>query len=134
MVEALLRTKALDHHASRPVDVTEQEVPEVLLRLEEGRTLRGVVVNTRGQPRGGRHPGRDSPGGRAPLRDREPDPDVDRYDSYDEERPEGVLTDEEGRFTLRHLSAPRYVLTASLMGHRFDAARSREAPWRTRSP
>ncbi|RKH08896.1 carboxypeptidase regulatory-like domain-containing protein [Corallococcus sp. CA053C] len=125
VVEALLRTRALDQHASRPVDVTEQEAQEVSLRLEEGRTLRGRVVNTRGQPLAGVAVRAAVPPGDAPrYRDREPDPDVDRYDSYDEERPEGVLTDEEGRFTLRHLSAPRYVLTASLAGHRFDAARS----------
>ncbi|RKH63545.1 carboxypeptidase-like regulatory domain-containing protein [Corallococcus llansteffanensis] len=126
VVEALLRSRALDQHASRPLDVTEEEVPEVSLRLEEGRTLRGLVVNTRGQPLAGVAVRAAVPQGDAPrYRDREPDPDVDRYDSYDEERPEGVLTDAEGRFTLRHLSAPRYVLTASLGGHEFDAARSR---------
>ena len=125
VVEALLRTRAVDQHASRPVDVTEEEVPEVSLRLEEGKTLRGRVVNTRGQPLARVAVRASVPQGGAPrYREREPDPDVDRYDSYDEEAPEGVLTDEEGRFTLRHLSAPRYVLTASLTGHQFDAARS----------
>ena len=125
VVEALLRTRAVDQHASRPVDVTQEEVPEVSLRLEEGRTLRGRVVNTRGQPLARVAVRASVPQGHAPrYREQEPDPDVDRYDSYDEEAPEGVLTDEEGRFTLRHLSAPRYVLTAGLTGHQFEATRS----------
>ncbi|MCY1043825.1 carboxypeptidase-like regulatory domain-containing protein [Corallococcus sp. bb12-1] len=122
VVEAVNPTRDVDQRTSRPLDIMEGVNPEVALRMEEGRTLRGVVVDTRGQPLAG-----------AAIRARVPDGDTPHYrartgDDYDLEgletdEPRGVLTDDEGRFTLRHLSGPRHELWVELEDHRVEPSR-----------
>ncbi|WP_223643081.1 carboxypeptidase-like regulatory domain-containing protein [Corallococcus sp. EGB] len=117
VVEARVAKQAVDVHASQPLEIATGEAPSVTLRLEEGRTLKGVVVNLRGLPLAG-----------VSIRAQLLDADRPRYrgDLPDLRRaPEGVRTDAEGRFTLRQLSADRYVLTASLEEHVIDTSLSK---------
>ena len=117
VAEASLQTQSLEQYVSQSLDVADSEALEVTLRMEEGRPLRGLVVDTRGQPLPG-----------VSVRVYLPPGDVPRYrtgfGSCGMGGPEGVLTDAEGRFTLRHLSAPRYALTARREAYRFEASRS----------
>ncbi|MCY1030952.1 carboxypeptidase regulatory-like domain-containing protein [Corallococcus sp. BB11-1] len=122
VVEAVNPTRDVDQRASRPLDIEEGVNLEVALRMEEGRTLRGTVVDTRGQPLA-----------RAAVRARVPDGDTPHYrahtdDDYDVDglgtnEAKGVLTDDEGRFTLRHLSGPRHELWVDLEDHRVEPSR-----------
>ncbi|RKH08895.1 hypothetical protein D7V97_18165 [Corallococcus sp. CA053C] len=117
VVEAWLQTRTVEQFVSQALKVTDGEPLEVSLRMEEGRTLRGLVVDTRGQPLPG-----------ASVQFELPPGDVPRYRLHSGgctvTEPVGVLTDAEGRFTLRHLSAPRYALAARLEAYRFEASRS----------
>ncbi|MCY1043826.1 hypothetical protein OV208_21075 [Corallococcus sp. bb12-1] len=124
VVEAVKMTRDVDQRASRALDIVEGENPEVTLRMEEGRTLRGIVVDTRGQPLAG-----------AAIRAQVPDGDTPHYranttddyayalDGLETNDPKGVLTDDEGRFTLRHLSERRYELSVRLADHRVEPSR-----------
>ncbi|RKH40572.1 carboxypeptidase-like regulatory domain-containing protein [Corallococcus sicarius] len=117
VVEASLQAQSLEQDVSQALEITDSGDVEVSLRMEEGRSLRGVVVDARGQPLPGVAIG-------ASL----PYMDVPRYRARSancgDGRPDGVLTDAEGRFTLRHLSAPRYSLTAWREEYTFDLSRS----------
>ncbi|WP_338273972.1 carboxypeptidase regulatory-like domain-containing protein [Corallococcus caeni] len=109
VAEARVPGRAADVHASQPLDVQTGEAPSVTLRLEEGRTLRGIVVSLQGRPLPG-----------VALRAEVLEADRPRYRgelSRPGLAPEGVRTDAEGRFTLRALSAARQVLTARLPEH-----------------
>ncbi|AFE04122.1 hypothetical protein COCOR_01519 [Corallococcus coralloides DSM 2259] len=115
VAEATLARQAVDVHASQPLEVQTGEAPPVTLRLEEGRTLQGTVVNPQGRPLPG-----------VSVRAELLDADRPRYRSAQSTGriPEGVRTDAEGRFTLRSLSAARYTLGATLAEHRIDGALS----------
>ncbi|TSC33981.1 collagen binding domain-containing protein [Corallococcus sp. Z5C101001] len=116
VAEATVPGRALDPSVTQPLDVTDKGLSAITLRLREGRTLRGVVVNAQGLPLRG-------VGIRADI----PDGDQPHYIAATPRMglpPEGVLTDAEGRFTLRQLSAPRYMLTVKLQGHVLDASGS----------
>ncbi|WP_158627461.1 carboxypeptidase-like regulatory domain-containing protein [Corallococcus sp. AB038B] len=118
MVEALAPGRAVDVHASQSLEVLPGEAPSVTLRMEEGRTLRGVVMTSQGRPLSGVHI-------RAKVLDA--DRPLYRRDEHGfrvERRTEGVHTDAEGHFLLRSLSASRYELTASLQEHFLDAQSS----------
>ncbi|MBN8469208.1 carboxypeptidase regulatory-like domain-containing protein [Corallococcus exiguus] len=120
VVEALAPGKAVDVHASQPLEVQPGEAPSVTLRMEEGRTLRGVVVTSQGRPLPGVHIRATVLDADRPLyRDR-----GERFRSRTERRAEGVSTDAEGRFLLRSLSASRYELTVTLLEHDLDAQAS----------
>ncbi|WP_158625796.1 carboxypeptidase regulatory-like domain-containing protein [Corallococcus carmarthensis] len=117
VAEARVAGRAVDVHASQPLEVQAGEAPSVTLRLEEGRVLRGIVVSPQGLPLPG-----------VAVRAEVLDADRPRYlgePSRTGVFPEGVRTDAEGRFTLRALSAARHVLTAKLPEHVIDAASSR---------
>lgn len=116
VVEAAVSKQAVDVHASQPLEVQAGAAPSVTLRLEEGRTLRGTVVNPQGLPLSG-----------VSVRADLLDADRPRYRGGSSRMglpPEGVRTDAEGHFTLRSLSAARYTLTATLADHRIDASLS----------
>ncbi|RKI03011.1 carboxypeptidase regulatory-like domain-containing protein [Corallococcus sp. AB030] len=120
VAEALAPGRAVDVHASQSLEVLPGEAPSVTLRMEEGRTLRGVAVTSQGRPLPGVH-----------LRAKVLDADRplyrysgEGYRTRAERRAEGVHTDTEGHFLLRSLSASRYELTASLQDHYLDARAS----------
>lgn len=116
VAEAVVPGRALDPSVTQPLDVTDKGLSAITLRLREGRTLRGVVVNAQGLPLRG-----------VGIRADVPDGDQPHYIAATTRTglpPEGVLTDAEGRFTLRQLSAPRYLLTVTLQGHVLDASGS----------
>ncbi|NOK35610.1 carboxypeptidase regulatory-like domain-containing protein [Corallococcus exercitus] len=118
VVEARLQTPGVEHAESQAVDLEERAQARVALRFEEGRTLEGRTVDTEGQP---------VPGVRVhaclPLEDIPPW----RTDGPDcRSRGEGgVLSGADGRFVLKHLTAPSHQLVAWKEGHDFAPARSR---------
>ncbi|RKH42798.1 hypothetical protein D7Y23_30580 [Corallococcus sp. AB050B] len=116
VAEARVKRQAVEVHASQPLEVQTGEAPSVTLQLEEGRTLRGTVVNPQGLPLPG-------VGVYAVLLDADR-PRYRRAPSMTDASPERVHTDAEGHFTLRSLSAARYLLSARLEDHRVDAALS----------
>ncbi|RKH72552.1 carboxypeptidase regulatory-like domain-containing protein [Corallococcus aberystwythensis] len=116
VAEAVVATRAVDLHASQPLEVRAGEAPSVTLQLEEGRTLRGVVVSPQGLP---------VPG--VSVRAEVLEADRPRYrGEFADERvpPGGVRTDAEGRFTLRALGPVRHALSAKLPEHVLDASAS----------
>ncbi|RYZ39430.1 MAG: carboxypeptidase regulatory-like domain-containing protein [Myxococcaceae bacterium] len=123
VLEAVSPIRDVDQRVSRPLDIVEGVNPEVALRMEEGRTLRGIVVDTRGQPLAGVPVRAHVPDGDTPYYRAQVHEDDDAMDDYGPTPPEGVLTDDEGRFTLRHLSEPRYELSVNLNDHRVEPSR-----------
>ncbi|RKI04722.1 hypothetical protein D7Y04_07415 [Corallococcus sp. AB038B] len=116
VAEATVKERAVDVHASQPLEVQAGAAATATLRLEEGRTLRGVVVSPKGLPLSG-----------VAVRADLLDADRPRYrggPSSMSVPPDGVRTDAEGRFTLRSLSAARYVLSARHPGYVIDTALS----------
>ncbi|MBN8469209.1 carboxypeptidase regulatory-like domain-containing protein [Corallococcus exiguus] len=116
VAEATVRERAVDVQAAQPLEVQEGAPTSATLRLEEGRTLRGVVVSPQGLPLSG-------VAVRAELLDAER-PRYRGEPSSISVFPDGVRTDAEGRFTLRSLSAARYVLSARHPGHVLDTSLS----------
>ncbi|GMU01038.1 hypothetical protein KH5H1_51580 [Corallococcus caeni] len=118
VVEARLQTPGIEHTVSQAVDLEERTQARVSLRFEEGRTIQGRTVDTEGQP---------MPGARVhacltledipPWRTGGPD-----CRSHGER---GVVSGADGRFVLKHLTAPSHQLIAWKEGHDFAPARSR---------
>ncbi|QSQ14158.1 carboxypeptidase regulatory-like domain-containing protein [Myxococcus landrumensis] len=107
---------ATQRELTQSVEVREGEASEtVVLRLEAGRSLHGLVVDTEGRP----------------LSDVrvlakaiiEGSPDGESFDAT--YSPQGVPSNAEGRFVLRDLSEPRYGLAVASERYRLDPARSR---------
>ncbi|MBN8228696.1 hypothetical protein JYK02_14375 [Corallococcus macrosporus] len=116
VAEARVQRRDVDVHASQPLEV-QAEASSLTLRLEEGRTLRGVVVTPQGLPLPG-----------VTLRAQVLDADRPRYRGESPTTgvfPEGVRTDAGGHFTLRSLGATRHLITVKLSEHVLDASASR---------
>jgi protocatechuate 3,4-dioxygenase beta subunit len=108
---------SVERRVWRPVELREEAPLEVELRLPEERTLSGVVVDGQGRPLPGAYV---------------------QAELAPEDRPEwlhygggcglesrfGVRVDEEGRFTLHGLTAPRYKLESWAYGHDLSPKRS----------
>ncbi|GMU04090.1 carboxypeptidase-like regulatory domain-containing protein [Corallococcus caeni] len=117
-VEARVRTPGIEHAVSQAVDLEERTQARVSLRFEEGHTIQGRTVDTDGQP---------VPGVRVQacltLEELPPwrtgDPSCRAYSE------DGVLSGADGRFILKHLTAPSHQLIARKDGHDFVPARSR---------
>jgi hypothetical protein len=111
MVEATLPAASVSRSTALSIEVKEGEQVEVSLQLEPGRTLSGVVVDGAGQPVAGALI-RASPSSVPPWR---------RDDGYLEildDAPADVRSGPDGRFTLNHLVAEAYDVSASKEGHR----------------
>ncbi|WP_163995680.1 carboxypeptidase-like regulatory domain-containing protein [Pyxidicoccus caerfyrddinensis] len=115
VVEAVLRAEGLERTASHTLEPRDGEQAEVTLRFEDGRTLSGLVVDGAGQPVAD-----------AIVHTRLPSEPPWRSDvvTCGVGGPEGVHTDAEGRFTLRHLVAAEYGLSARKEGYTFHPRRS----------
>ncbi|RKH31782.1 collagen binding domain-containing protein [Corallococcus sp. CA031C] len=117
MVEAAFQTDALEEITTQPVEVVEGETVDVTLRFPEGRTVSGIAVDPAGHPLEG-----------VLVRASLPSEDIPSWRQgrgfCGNSLPEGVRTDKEGRFVLKHLSAPRYEVFVSREGHVFDPVRS----------
>ncbi len=106
----------LERKTWREVALREEAPVEVELRFPEERALSGLVVDDGGRPVAGA-----SVRASVPLEDA---PEWLQGMGNGTGTPGGVRTDTEGRFTLRHLTARRYLLQAELPGHAFLPARS----------
>ncbi|MBZ4335214.1 carboxypeptidase-like regulatory domain-containing protein [Corallococcus sp. AS-1-12] len=113
LLGAVVRGDLMDASVSQPVTLQAGEHRDVSLRLEAGRERSGIAVDGKGQPLA----------------------DVvitaDRSESASsawryapDEGPAGLRTGPDGRFTLRGLVAPRYVVWAQLAGYTFRPGRS----------
>lgn len=115
VLEATVFRDWTDERVSRPIEITVREHVDVSLRLEEGRTLSGMAVDTAGLPL-------------AEVRILATTPDVDDPPWRHREEPPGVSagarSGPDGRFTLRHLAASRYTLTTDMPGYTFRPERS----------
>ncbi|WP_158623392.1 carboxypeptidase-like regulatory domain-containing protein [Corallococcus sp. CA053C] len=115
VLEATVSRDWTDERASRPIEITGREHVDVSLRLEEGRTLSGMAVDTAGLPL-------------AEVRILATTPDVDdppwRHQEEDTAVAAGARSGPDGRFTLRHLAATRYALTTDMPGYTFHPERS----------
>ncbi|WP_338864758.1 carboxypeptidase-like regulatory domain-containing protein [Myxococcus stipitatus] len=101
---------------SQNVEVREGEASDaVVLRLEEGRALHGVVVDIEGRP---------LPDVKVLAKKLTEDPSD--TESYEATYPTmGVRTNAEGRFVLRDLTDPRYALAVGSERYRLNPSRSR---------
>ncbi|RKG82226.1 hypothetical protein D7W82_26965 [Corallococcus sp. CA049B] len=117
VAEALVPGRDVDVHASQPLEVQLGEAPSVTLRVEEGRTLRGVVVTSQGHP---------LPGVFIRANILDADRPLYRGERFRtrEQRTVGAHTDAEGHFILRSLSAARHELTATLDEYALDVQTS----------
>ncbi|WP_257449828.1 MSCRAMM family protein [Archangium lipolyticum] len=111
MLEATLRVAGVECSAARPIEVKEGGKVEVSLQLETGRTLSGVVVDGAGQPIAGAviH---------ALASSQPPWRQDDGYIEISTDAPADVRSGPDGRFTLRHLVADAYDVSARKEGHR----------------
>ncbi|NOK19536.1 carboxypeptidase regulatory-like domain-containing protein [Corallococcus carmarthensis] len=118
ILEARLQTPGIEHSVSRPIKLEAHSQATVSLRFEEGRTVKGLTVDTDGQPLAGVRVQACFSLEEAPAwRIGSPSCDADR------ER--GVLSGQDGHFVLNHLMDPAYQLVAWKEGHAFVPARSR---------
>lgn len=101
---------------SQNVEVREGDASDtVVLRLEEGRALHGVVVDIAGRP---------LPDVKVLAKKLTEDTSV--TESYEATYPTmGVRTNAEGRFVLRDLTDPRYALAVGAERYRLSPSRSR---------
>ncbi|RKH42800.1 carboxypeptidase regulatory-like domain-containing protein [Corallococcus sp. AB050B] len=105
MLEACQRTPGSVQWASRTVELKEREHVDVALRFEEGRTLHGMTTDAAGNPLAGVRvqaclSQEDASAGRVP--------ELSCVDS----REDSVRSGPDGRFTLKHMTAPVYQLVA----------------------
>ncbi|RYZ41561.1 MAG: carboxypeptidase regulatory-like domain-containing protein, partial [Myxococcaceae bacterium] len=117
VLEATVSREWMNERVSQRIELQERERLDVTLRLEEGRTLSGVAVDGSGQPLANVFISATAP------------EDDDAWNQFDEGIGSvpglaGIRSGPDGRFTLRHLTAPRYALDASLPDHAFRADRS----------
>ncbi|CAM3889723.1 carboxypeptidase-like regulatory domain-containing protein [Corallococcus soli] len=117
VLEATVSREWMNERVSQRIELQKHERLDVTLRLEEGRTLSGVAVDGTGQPLAGVLISATTP------------EDDDAWNQFDEGMGgilglAGIRSGPDGRFTLRHLTAPRYALDASLPGYAFRAERS----------
>lgn len=113
LLGAVVRGDLMDASVSQPITFQAREHRDVSLRLEAGRERSGIAVDGKGQPLA------------------EVVITADRAESassawhYDpDDGPPGLRTGPDGRFTLRGLVAPRYVVWAQLPGYTFRPGRS----------
>ncbi|MCY1043827.1 carboxypeptidase-like regulatory domain-containing protein [Corallococcus sp. bb12-1] len=117
VLEATVSREWMNERVSQPIELQEREQLDVPLRLEEGRTLSGVVVDGTGQPLAD-----------VLISAKTPEDD-DAWNQFDEgigsvPALAGIRSGPDGRFILRHLTAPRYSLDAYLQDHIFREERS----------
>ncbi|WP_147446732.1 carboxypeptidase-like regulatory domain-containing protein [Corallococcus sp. CA047B] len=117
VLEATVSREWMNERVSQRIELQEREQLDVTLRLEEGRTLSGVAVDGTGQPLAD-----------VLISATTPEDDA-AWEQFDEGIGgvlglAGIRSGPDGRFTLRHLTAPRYALDASLPDHTFRAERS----------
>ncbi|HZI14154.1 MAG TPA: carboxypeptidase-like regulatory domain-containing protein [Myxococcus sp.] len=110
-------TDGVERQVWREVELQEDARVEVELRFPEERTLSGFVVDEQGRPPPVAYvqaltPEEDKPEG------------LSGRGGRGMGAPRGVRTDKDGRFTLRGLTAPRYLLNASVRGYAFSPERS----------
>ncbi|RKG86142.1 MSCRAMM family protein [Corallococcus terminator] len=117
LLEATVSREWMNERVSQRIELQEREQLDVTLRLEEGRTLSGVAVDGTGQPLAGVMISATTP---------EDDAAWEQFDEGIGAVPglAGIRSGPDGRFTLRHLTASRYALDASLPDHTFRAKRS----------
>jgi protocatechuate 3,4-dioxygenase beta subunit len=118
VLEAALDRRGVESTAARPIELRDSEHLKVALRFEGGGTLKGVAVDGEGRPLSEVTIHVRVPDDAAPAWRREAGGCGLSYSSG------GMITDSEGRFTLRHLQADAYHLTARLEGYTFAPARS----------
>ncbi|RKI67867.1 carboxypeptidase regulatory-like domain-containing protein [Corallococcus sp. AB049A] len=117
VLEAWQRTPGSVQWVSQTLDVKERAHTNVALRFEEGRTLRGMTTDAAGQPLAGVHvqaclSQEDSSAGRV------------RELSCVASEEDSVRSGPDGRFTLKHLTAPVYQLVARREDLRLNPSRS----------
>ncbi|RYZ39429.1 MAG: carboxypeptidase regulatory-like domain-containing protein [Myxococcaceae bacterium] len=117
VLEATVSRDWMNERVSQRIELQEREHLEVTLRLEEGRTLSGVAVDGAGQPLAGVM---------ISVTSSEDDAAWDQFSGGMGAVPglAGIRSGPDGRFTLRHLTAARYTLEASLSAHTFQGERS----------
>jgi hypothetical protein len=111
MLEATVLAASVDRSTVLPVEVKDGEQVEVSPRLEKGRSLSGVVVDGAGQPVAGAFV-RADPSSPRPWRREEPKGVVVLKDA-----PRDVRSGPDGRFTLHHLGADAYDVSARMEGY-----------------
>ncbi|WP_214292875.1 carboxypeptidase-like regulatory domain-containing protein, partial [Escherichia coli] len=117
VVEARLRTPGIEQSVSQPLDLEAHSQATVVLRFEEGRTVKGLTVDTDGQPLAGVRI-------QACLVQEEDPAWPTPSPSCHADREQGVLSGHGGHFVLNHLVGPAYQLVAWKEGHAFVPSRS----------
>ncbi|WP_434300991.1 carboxypeptidase regulatory-like domain-containing protein [Corallococcus exiguus] len=118
VVEARLRTPGIERAVSQPLDLEERTQATVSLRFQEGRTVRGMTVDSAGQP---------VPAVRIQaclLLEDVPAWQTDAPDCFPGGEG-GILSGLDGRFVFNHLTASAYRLIAWKEGEAFAPSRSR---------
>ncbi|MGE6761143.1 carboxypeptidase regulatory-like domain-containing protein [Corallococcus interemptor] len=105
VMEAWQRTPGSVQWASRTVELKEREHADVALRFEEGRTLHGTTTDAAGKPLAGVRV-------QACLSQEDASAGQVRVLSCVEAEEDSVRSGPDGRFTLKHLTAPVYQLVA----------------------
>ncbi|WP_223643087.1 carboxypeptidase-like regulatory domain-containing protein [Corallococcus sp. EGB] len=119
VLEAWHRTPGAVQWASQTLDLKERAHADVVLRFEEeGRTLHGVTTDAAGQPLAGVWV-------QACLSPEDASAGRGRMLSCASTEDDRVRSGPDGRFTLKHLTAPVYQLVAAREGFRLAPGRSR---------
>ncbi|WP_223643085.1 carboxypeptidase-like regulatory domain-containing protein [Corallococcus sp. EGB] len=118
VVEARLQTSGVEQSLSRPVDLEAHSRATVSLRFEEGRAVKGLTVDTDGQPLAGVRV-------QACLVQEKDPAWPTRPPRCDADLEQGVLSRQGGHFVLNRLVGSAYQLVAWKEGHVFVPARSR---------
>ncbi len=119
VIEASLDSDGVESTASKPIELRNTEQLEVALRFEEGRSLSGIAVDGGGQPLADVLLHVDLPNAAIPRWRRNIVPVFSG-----EAGGRDVRTGPDGRFTLKHLGAEAYELSARREGYTFVPARA----------
>ena len=118
VLEARLQTPGIERSVTEPFVLDAHSQVTLSLRIEEGRTVKGLTVDTNGQPLAGVRV-------QACLSLEDVPEWRTRSLSCDADSEQGVLSGPGGHFVLKHLVDPAHQLVAWKEGHAFVPSRSR---------